>query len=118
LSVGSHTFQVRAIDLATNIDPSRANSNWSIDLTPPDTTITPTSTPSNPTTSKKAQFKFTSTESGGTFQCSLDNAPFVTCNSPENYNGLGTGSHNFKVKAIDAAGNVDPWPASFTWTIQ
>jgi hypothetical protein len=52
-----------------------------------------------------------------TFQCSLDNATFSTCTSPATYTGLATGTHSFQVQAVDAAGNVDPTPAVFTWTI-
>jgi hypothetical protein len=28
------------------------------------------------------------------------------------------GGHNFQARAIDPAGNTDPTPANFNWTIQ
>ncbi|MGI0042719.1 MAG: sialidase family protein, partial [Nitrososphaeraceae archaeon] len=51
------------------------------------------------------------------FQCSLDGKPFASCASPITFNNLAFGTHTFKVKAIDMAGNADPTPASFTWNI-
>src|SRR5207342_2826175 len=30
---------------------------------------------------------------------------------------LGAGSHSFDVRATDSAGNTDPTPASYTWTV-
>src|SRR5262249_21563368 len=35
-----------------------------------------------------------------------------------NYTSLATGSHTFSVSATDLAGNTDPSPASFQWTVQ
>ncbi len=114
---GKHSFQVRATDLAGNTDKSPAKAKtWTVDTTPPDTTIT--GTPVNPTTSTSAKFKFTSTERKSTFQCNLDGAGFTSCKSGQSYAGLLVGNHNFQVQAIDAAGNIDPTPASFDWTIQ
>jgi fibronectin type 3 domain-containing protein len=120
LNTGSHTFAVKATDGAENTDASPASYTWTInppaDSTPPETTIT--SHPSDPTTSTDASFGFSSTESGSTFQCSLDGAAYASCSSPKTYSGLTVGSHTFNVKATDAAGNTDLTPATFTWQIQ
>ena len=51
------------------------------------------------------------------FQCKLDGAAYVSCSSPVSYSALAIGNHTFQVRALDAAGNVDASPASFTWTI-
>jgi hypothetical protein len=112
LSEGNHNFQVQAVDLAGNIDPTPASYLWTIDTIAPDTTIT--SAPSNPSNSSSASFIFTSTEAGS-FQCLLDGGSFAACTSPQNYAGLAQGSHAFQVRAIDLAGNIDPTPASYTW---
>jgi hypothetical protein len=85
------------------------------DTTPPDTTIT--AGPSGTVTSTTAQFSFTSTETGSTFECQLDAAAYAACTSPVTYTGLSAGSHTFSVRATDAAGNTDATPATRTWTI-
>ncbi len=119
LTDGSHTFEVRAIDGAGNVDPSPASYTWTVDATAPDTTIT--AQPTNPSASAGASFSFTGDDSGGTgvssFQCQLDGGGFTPCTSPQAYVGLTDGPHTFEVRAIDTAGNVDPSPASYTWTI-
>src|SRR5205823_1415239 len=56
-------------------------------------------------------------EGGSHFQCALDAAAYAACTSPVSYSGLAAGSHAFAVRAIDAAGNVDPTPATRTWTV-
>jgi hypothetical protein len=62
-------------------------------------------------------FTFRSNEPGSTFVCSLDMGGFDGCSSPKNYGGLGDGQHTFRVQAVDAAGNADSSPASYTWRI-
>ena len=84
------------------------------DTIPPDTTIT--GNPTDPSSVPNPQFTFTSSEVGSTFQCSLDGAVFTACTSPWLVN-VGNGVHTFAVRAIDPGGNVDPTPASFTWTV-
>ena len=88
------------------------------DTTPPDTTID--SAPSESQRHRSATFTFSGTDSGSgvaAFECSLDGAAFAACTSPQSYSSLAGGSHTFQVRAVDAAGNVDPTPASFTWTV-
>ncbi|HEV8688332.1 MAG TPA: Ig-like domain-containing protein [Gaiellaceae bacterium] len=115
LADGSHTFQVRSSDAAGTTDPTPASFTWTVDTVAPETTIT--TTPPNPSASSTASFAFTSSESGSTFDCSLDGGAFVACSSPAGYSGLADGSHTFAVRARDAAGNTDVTPASFTWTV-
>ena len=110
---GSHTFAVRATDLAGNVS-SPASHTWTIDTLAPTAAITgPPSDPSNVT---GPSFGFTASESGSTFLCRVDGAAFEPCASPKNYTGLADGPHTFVVRAIDAAGNTSQ-DASFSWTI-
>jgi hypothetical protein len=113
---GAHTFQARAVDAAGNEDLTPDSYSWTIDATPPDTTIGP-SQPAPLTTATGATFDFSSTELPATFQCSLDGAAFAACTSPKAYSALADGSHTFQVRALDTATNADPSPASYTWTI-
>ena len=114
LSEGAHTFSVRAIDQAGNVDASPATRSFTVDTAPPNTTIT--SGPSGATKNLTATFAFTSSESNSTFQCRMDTASFATCTSSKTYVTL-TGAHVFEVRAIDAAGNTDPTPAVRSFTV-
>lgn len=115
LTAGNHSFQVRATDLAGNVDLTPATHDWTIDLVAPETTIT--AGPSSPSNSANASFSFSASEGGGSFQCSLDGGAFTGCTSPKTYTGLAAGPHTFRVRAIDAAGNLDASPATHGWTI-
>jgi Ca2+-binding RTX toxin-like protein len=115
LAEGAHTFQVRAIDAAGNVDPTPASYAWTIDATPPDTMIT--AQPADPTSDATPTFEFTSTEAGVTFEYQLDGGGFVLGISGDELEPLADGVHTFEVRAVDAVGNVDPTPASYTWTI-
>ncbi len=115
LTVGDHTFKVRAIDIAGNTDPTNAVYQWDIDLTPPDTNIT--KRPSSVMNSTLAEFFFTATEAEASFECSLDGSDFAGCSNPASYENLAEGSHTFKVRAIDIAGNADSTDAVYQWEI-
>jgi Tol biopolymer transport system component len=114
LADGSHTFEVRAIDAAGNTDASAASSTWMVAASP-DTTIG--SGPSGNVKSTSATFSFSSSKAGSTFQCSRDGAAFAACTSPKSYSSLTQGSHTFRVRAIDKAGNIDASPASRSWFV-
>lgn len=115
LGAGNHTFAVVALDALMNQDASPAVANWIIDLTRPNTTIT--ARPPASTRSRSATFRFTSNEAGSKFQCRHMSGPWTACSSPKTYTGLGVGMHTFRVRAIDAAGNMDSTASVDTWRI-
>jgi hypothetical protein len=80
-------------------------------------TPTITTRPANPTNQTSAQFTYTDSQVGVSFQCELDGAAFAACpSSGITYAGpLGNGSHTFKVRAV--AGTKTSSAASYTWTI-
>lgn len=51
-----------------------------------------------------------------TFQCKSRGGAFRSCRSPFRY-AVGHGRHTFRVRAVDAAGNEDPTPATFRFTV-
>jgi hypothetical protein len=114
LAQGKHTFRVRAKDASGTRDHSPAQRTWKVDTVAPNTTIT--SRPRASTGSSSASFSFTSSERV-TFQCRLDGGVWRGCASPKSYKGLKNGSHVFRVRAVDAAGNVDKTPDAWSWTV-
>jgi hypothetical protein len=86
------------------------------DTTPPDTSIGDSSTTGTVSTST-AMFEFSSTEAGSSFECRVDGGVYLQCSSPHTLLGVEDGTHTFEVRAVDSASNVDPTPASRTWTV-
>lgn len=115
LTEGSHTFSVKATDSATNEDPTPAEYSWTINTFAPDTTID--SHPDANTNSTSATFTFSSIDESAVFQCSLDDADYATCTTPQDYTSLALGVHTFAVKSIDEEDNEDSSSATFSWTI-
>ena len=117
LDEGDHTFRIKATDASGNANPFPVSYSWTIDLTPPDTSIT--SGPSGTVASDDATFDYSATGApGGTFVCRLDSGSWAACDaSGIEFTDLAPGSHTFQVAAVDLAGNEDPSPAERTWTI-
>jgi hypothetical protein len=113
LSDGTHLFLVRAVDPAGDPGPVTRR-RWRIDTVAPETLITG---PSLASGGSQALFIFASTEPRSAYRCALDAGPFLTCVPPTKYAGLGPGTHTFHVRAVDRAGNVDPTPATYSWTV-
>src|ERR671914_749462 len=89
----------------------------SADRTPPETQLL--ERPSTPSTAEAALFRFSGTDNASpvTFECKLDAGAFEPCSSPAVFENLSLGVHTLQVRAVDASGNVDSSPASYTWTV-
>jgi hypothetical protein len=105
--------QIRAA-VGTLVDT--ATKTWTdLDSSPPDTPII--SGPRAFAPDDTATFTFGSSHTGSTFECSLDGGPFFACTSPFTTPRLRPGRHTFVVRAISAAGVVDPTPTVYTWRV-
>ena len=111
LADGTHTFSVKAIDVAGN-----------------QSTVSPAPSPSTrcrrrrrsprarPTAARPPDhtptFGFVSSQAGSTFQCRFDAELFAACSGPGDTHtpatDLTTGTHSFEVRATDKASHVDP----------
>jgi hypothetical protein len=114
LADGSHTFLVRGLN-SSGPDNSPAAYTWTVDTTPPEATIL--THPGATSFGKRASFTFSSGESDTTYKCSLDSSPASGCQPAVTLQSLTGGTHTFNVTAVDAAGNVQAPPASYTWTV-
>ena len=119
LGDGSHSFQVQAVDNAGNTDATPVSYTWVVDASAPATNIL--ANPSNPSKSTSAAFVFSGNDGSGVgvagFECKLETGAFSACTSPLVLTSLSDGSQTFQVRATDSLGNVDPTPASYTWTV-
>lgn len=111
----------RAVD-CVSVGEASNGSNWEYAVKSgevgggetPNTTIN--SGPSGET-GAKVTFTFQSSEAGSGFECSMDGGAYASCASPKEYSSLADGSHTFKVRATDIAGNQDATPAERTFTV-
>ena len=112
---GPHIFFVRATDAVLNVDQTPEGRDFTVDTTAPEPTISPSS-PSGTIPNANPSFEFSANEPA-TFECSLDSAAFTTCTSPKAYAALPDGPPTFAVRATDGVLNVDPTPATRTFTV-
>ena len=120
---GTHEFQVRAINPELVVEDPPIVYEWEVelgpDVTPPNTRIL--TGPPEVTQERIAEFEFEGTDNRPgnlTFQCSLDGAQYVPCDSGIEYIDLTRQVHTFDVKARDAWGNWDPTPDSWVWEVK
>ena len=111
---GRPNFQSFSVNLFMEVparpksDPPKPSAPPSPDLAPPDTAIAKRLLrPAK----RRATFFFRASEPGSTFRCKLDKRAYAPCVSPREYRNLSLAPHVLKVVAVDATGNVDPFPA-------
>lgn len=113
LSDKAYSLMIRAVDNSGNIATSQVN--FTVDTTKPVVLFStvPPSTSQNTT----AGFSFSVADANQvSVQCSLDSAAFASCVSPTQLLNLQVGSHNFSVRAVDAAGN--PQIVSYSFAVE
>ena len=116
LSDGAHSFEVRATDGAGNVDPTPAQRSFTVDTTPPQTTIDsgPEGTDQRLDTELRAS---PPTRPARPSNAASTPPRFTPCSSPYTAAPLSDGAHSFEVRATDGAGNVDPTPASRSFNV-
>lgn len=110
---GLRMLRTRAVDAAGNATTT-APRPIVIDNHLPDTTIRrgpPAITRTN------TQVLYFVSEPGATFKCSLNRSRPRPCTSPKSYSNLAPGRKVFLVRARDAAGRVERFPAQRIWRI-
>jgi PKD repeat protein len=64
-----------------------------------------------------AFFAFVASEASCNFERKLDGSGWLAVGSSEEIVQLNDGLHTYQVRAVDPAGNADPTPAVWTWTV-
>lgn len=115
IAPGTHSIRIRAVNAATGhvLTVDRAYVlNKSLD-----TSIDSGTAEGSVSTSQDASFGFSSSESGASFECQMDNGGYSACSSPKSYSALSYGSHTFSVRARSVDGYLDPTPATRSFTV-
>ena len=112
---GRHNFKVRGTDSKGNVVEAEVI-GWLADTIPP--VITFTNAPDKTNTSPLLTWQ---SSEQATFQCSLDNGPYVNCGSGvrgqwRSQRNLRAGEHTFSVRGTDLAGNTGR-ETSHTWIV-
>jgi hypothetical protein len=113
LTEGEHALTASATDAVGNTGPGTLSTPFTVDTQAPDTSIT--SSPPALSISVDAEFEFSSNEAPVSYECALDTESFTPCMAGYT---LAPGDHTLRVRAVDAAGNTDPSPAEYQWTVR
>jgi hypothetical protein len=114
LADGPHTFQVRAVNTAGEVDATPASASFTVEAIPPQTTIT--SAPHGRIPMGQVSISFSADEAGSTFKCSLDGGAFTPCSSPYEVASPAVGPHTFTVEATNQAGIIGAASPSVRWS--
>ncbi|MES3036691.1 MAG: DUF1588 domain-containing protein [Bdellovibrionota bacterium] len=113
---GDHALKVTATDTQGNISPQKVFT-FRVDGTAPVPAISQAPASVSGSTTAIITFSAADALSGvKNISCSLDNAAFAVCSSPLALSSLSIGSHIFKIKSVDNAGNTSA-EVSASWTV-
>ncbi len=121
---GDHTFEVRAEDIAGNLQDPPAKITFNTNEVAPKTTIT-TQAPGAAIAERSFTLEFeakdnTDTSENLEYEVKLDNGGWEKAQSPtqHRFERLANGRHILAVRAKDRAGNVDATPPALTLEVQ
>jgi hypothetical protein len=116
LADGGHLLVVSGTDLSGRVGASPAVA-FRVDTKPPRTKIVK-HPPKRVLTRSRARlsFRFRSSEGGRSFRCKIDKTAYRPCGK-RLVKRFGVGKHVLRVRARDAAGNLDPTPAKFRFRV-
>jgi large repetitive protein len=118
---GEHTFNVLAVDIATN--ETAVPYTWVVDLTPPTAAMTPLDAYQNTLTFTVAWSASDAFTSVASYDVQVDAgsgwADWLagTALTTSDYTGVEAGTYAFRVRATDAVGNVSDWSAPVSTTL-
>ncbi len=117
LADGRHSFEVSGADIAGHVGSSAVS--FTVDTKVPSAFFVKHPHKLIHTRKRKVKetFRFGSNESRVTFTCRVDRSRFHRC-GVKFTRWFATGEHTVRVRAQDAAGNVDPTPAVFRFRVR
>ncbi|MFN7133231.1 MAG: Ig-like domain-containing protein, partial [Myxococcales bacterium] len=110
---GAHTFEIRAVDEAGNVDATPVSLSFTADRTPPVTTLAPLADDG----ADSRAIAFSADDAAATFECSVNGSAFAPCTSPLQLSGLADGTVTVVVRATDAAGNREDPGATVSFLV-
>lgn len=115
LMTGSYELALVGQDRAGNGSTGTSPTAFRVDVDRPETFIT--EGPEAIIREARPTFRFSSTEEGVVYECSVNEQPFGACDElVAGSRSFEPGSYTLRVRARDVAGNEDETPDSRTWT--
>jgi len=113
---GTYTLAAKSTDMA-GITGEEALCSWVVDYGPPETVVV-AGPPTPMHAAETSEFNFACQEEGCLFMYQVDGQGYMEAPGDMiTFEGISQGLHTLRVYAVDAAGNADPTPAAYTWTV-
>eukprot|EP00854_Cymbomonas_tetramitiformis_P020104 gene20104-24066_t len=113
---GSYTLYAKSTDTA-GMTGAEDSCSWVVDFGPPETVVV-SGPPSPMHATETSFFTFACQEEGCVYMYQVDSQGYMQApGANATFTGISQGVHTLQVYAIDAAGNADPTPAAYTWTV-
>jgi hypothetical protein len=116
LPEGAKTLSVQAKDPSGNLDPTASTRSWTVDATPPVTTLSNGPANGSRTNSRSATFAISTNEVFTSRTCKLNGTLLACGGASIALSGLADGKYTLSATSTDRAGNIGT-SVSRTWTV-